>query len=228
MASKILLQRLWLENCDWDDRVPDVILNEWNRFCSQLSALSSVSIPRWTDYREKNVQIELHGFADTSSKTYAAVVYIRVERITRLGVTTLLIAESKVAPINTISIPRLELCAAHLLTRLMKYTRDSLQIPNVKCYCWSDSIVTLEWIRQPPLRWETFVANRVSKIQELGKDFLWKYLYSNTGQSCRLRFLRRTSIRFTNTLLVVVRFVMASSTAILVATSTQGQLDHER
>lgn len=36
---------------------------------------------------------------------------------------------------------------------------------DVALYCWSDSMVVLNWIRGHPSKWQTFVANRVSTIQ---------------------------------------------------------------
>ncbi|UYV63197.1 hypothetical protein LAZ67_2003405 [Cordylochernes scorpioides] len=71
--------------------------------------------------------VQLHGFGDASEDAYAAAVYIRIP--TDEGVRVKLLAsKTKLAPIRKMSIPRLELCAALLLTRLMKYIMEELNI----------------------------------------------------------------------------------------------------
>jgi len=121
------------------------------KFRSCLPALDNLIIPRWTTYGTDTLSVELHGFSDASTKAYAAAVYLHVVSINSLPV-HLLAAKSRVAPIKTQSISRLELCAALLLARLMQFTRATLQLPSVKIFCWTDSTIVLAWIRQPPSR----------------------------------------------------------------------------
>ena len=85
-----------------------------------LPLLESARIPRWCGVDAATSHCELHGFADASSRAYAAVVYARiVRREAGPARVTLLVAKTRVAPVRTVSIPRLELCAAALLARLL-------------------------------------------------------------------------------------------------------------
>ena len=68
---------------------------------------------------ESKKNIELHILADASEKAYAAVLYARVEKLDGSVTTKLHACKTKVAPLKSISIPKLELCAAHLAARLM-------------------------------------------------------------------------------------------------------------
>ena len=86
-----------------------------------------------------------------------------------LLVARLAASKSRVAPLKTISIPRLELSACLLLTKMIRRVMDAVK-PNFSDICirlYSDSTIALAWIRTAPKKLKTFVGNRVSKIQTL-------------------------------------------------------------
>jgi hypothetical protein len=61
---------------------------------------------------------------------------------------TLVVAKTKVAPLKAkLTIPRPELCAAVLLSRLMRKPVQALHDPNIKTFAWTDSMITLAWIK---------------------------------------------------------------------------------
>lgn len=121
--------------------------------------------------------IQLHGFCDASSKAFAAVIYLRLQTTKRVSV-SLLIAKSRIAPLKTLTIPRLELCSAVLLAKLMSFVLKHLlaSFPSIDLCCWSDSMVTLEWLKHSPARWKVFVAHRVSEIQTLFPNAKWRHV----------------------------------------------------
>ena len=94
-------------------------------------------------------RVELHGFSDSSSEVYCAVVFLRL--ITANGVfVNFLCAKTKVAPLKSLSIPKLELLGCLLLTDLLKECqsafRGRVEVNDV--YCWSDSEIALCWIKK--------------------------------------------------------------------------------
>lgn len=119
---------------------------------------------------------ELHGFADASEKAYAAVIYIRSSRNQSSPRINLVAAKTRVVPLKQNSLPRLELCAATLLTRLMICVTNVLNLPSCDVHLWSDSTIVLSWLQGQPYQWKTFVANRVSEIQTSLPSAKWHHV----------------------------------------------------
>ncbi|XP_055932821.1 uncharacterized protein LOC129962847 [Argiope bruennichi] len=180
ITAKMFLQKLWILRIDWDDEVPLHLNREWEKFSSELSQLKNVNIDRHVLCSEV-LKVDLIGFGDASKNAYGCAVYTRsLSRSGEIKV-SLLCSKSRVAPIKEISIPRLELCAADLLSKLTVKVLSSLQLDIDGVHLYSDSTVVLAWIKTPPTLLKTFVANRVARIQEYTKNFQWHYV--NTAEN---------------------------------------------
>ncbi|XP_018365039.1 PREDICTED: uncharacterized protein LOC108762506 [Trachymyrmex cornetzi] len=177
IVAKILLQELWLTQSDWDTPLPDELRQQWEAYYNNLKTLNGIRIPRWTGRRDNDVAFELHGFADASNRAYAAV-YIRILHMQADVQVCLLAAKTKVAPLKTLSIPRLELNAIVLLSRLIKWVQMTLSTPSASVFGWSDSAVALAWLRQHPAKWQTFVADHVSEVQRTLPEARWNHVSS--------------------------------------------------
>ena len=136
-----------------------------------------VRIPRcYSPSKEIIVSTQLHGFSDASEEAYAGVIYLRIEYSTKRVHTSLVISKTKVSPIKRLSIPRLELCGAQTLTRLLRRTIKILQIPVRSVFAWTDSTVVLDWLSGNPRRFKTFVGNRVSLIIDQLPPERWRHI----------------------------------------------------
>lgn len=176
ISVKIIIQRLWLSNLEWDVLLPSDILNEVKLHFSEFHLLNNINIPRLIFSTEKVVTF--HGFCDASSSAYAAVIYSRKTSADGEVSTNIVISKTKVAPIATISIPRLELCAAYLLTELFEYLASVISVNINKVVCWSDSKTVLAWLSSHPSKWKTFISHRTSYILETLQNTNWRYVPS--------------------------------------------------
>jgi len=150
-------------------------LNVWKLYEENLKFLEDIRIPRWIK-THVNFLVQLHGFADASEKAHAAVVYAKVEESV-----TLIASKSKVNPKkNRQTIPKLELCAAHLLSKLMQRTKESNS--NIaESLAWSDSTITLAWIRNGNCK-DKFIRRRSDDIKKL-MDTEWSDVKSEDNRA---------------------------------------------
>ncbi|XP_066589558.1 uncharacterized protein [Prorops nasuta] len=146
ITLKQLMQSTWLLKLCWDEEIPEPVQSKWLKCYEQLRDLQSLRIPRWTGQRPNTGKRELIGFCDASELAYSAVVYERLADENGHLSVHLVMSKTKVAPIKTTSIPRLELVAAALLVKLMVHVKGSLVGNCDAIRCYSDSQVALAWI----------------------------------------------------------------------------------
>lgn len=176
--GKLLLQELWIAGLSWDQELPSELQTKWIEYRNSLCDLEQIKIPRWVQHRTDH-HSELHGFCDASENAYAAAVYLKTVDRAGNAIVTLLTAKTKVAPVKSkVTLPRLELLGAVLLSKLLRIVQNTLHIEAIKTYGWTDSTIVLSWIKGNPMRFKTFVANRISEIQLLTQSSQWNHVKS--------------------------------------------------
>lgn len=164
IKAKIIMQQLWLSKVDWDSPLPEHLLQMWLNFYTQLPQLNEVKILR--PLKGTNVDwIEIHCFADASILGYGAALYIRSSNSCGKIVVQLACAKSRVAPIKSLTLPRLELCACVLAVQLCHTASSAMKLNVRNIFYWTDSQIVLAWLAREPSSLKTFVSNRVLKIQ---------------------------------------------------------------
>ncbi|XP_042148750.1 uncharacterized protein LOC121837237 [Ixodes scapularis] len=157
--------------------LPDHLQDEWTGWCSELVELERVKIPRLCDdgLHGKVTNRSLHIFADASTAAYGAMLYLRTTYDTGATTTTLLLAKGRVAPLKTVMLARLELMAILIVSRLSKYVHTCLELEVKDVHFWTDSMITLYWIRGEASRWTLFVRNRVQEIESNCESATWHH-----------------------------------------------------
>lgn len=154
--------------------MPDEIGHDWVQFQSQLPAIAQIRIPRWLGTSPTH-SYSLHGFADASELAYGAVIYVRVECANGTEC-TLITSRSRVAPVKTVTIPRLELCAAVLLSELIQTVRNACDFRYIRTVLWTDSSIVLQWMSKDAGTLKPFVHNRIQAIRESTVDCEWRHI----------------------------------------------------
>ena len=105
--------------------------------------------------------MQLHGFSDASERAYAGVIYLRMSDAEGHIFVSLVMSITKVAPIKRITIPRLELCGAHLLAQMVHHVKEVIHIPLSAVCARTDSTIVLNWLSGSSRRFKTYVGNRI-------------------------------------------------------------------
>ena len=177
LQMKILFQQFWQEGIGWNDQVSEEAAKLHQEWRNDLPNLTTKTLPRCYVHPKYAVkEITLHGFADASQAAYGAVIYCRTLYHDHPPTMSLVTAKTKVAKLKTSTIPRLELCAATLLAKLLSCIGDALNIQSSHWTAWSDSSTVLAWLDGHKRRHPVFIANRVAIILEITHPSTWHYV----------------------------------------------------
>ena len=172
--ARTVIQKLWTSKLGWDDNIPDDVAEIWVIALRNLLEVDAFSLPRWTGYAPGD-DLELHCFCDASESAYACVVFARVN--SRRGLfTRILMAKSRVTPIQSETISRLELIACVLGVRLVNLVNKTYKVPQEKIHFWTDSRNALCWIHTPSSKLKVYVQNRVGEIQRCTTVSQWHHI----------------------------------------------------
>ena len=168
IQTKILLQELWKMKVDWDEPLEESLQQRWNKMIQEVKEAAGHVMPRRYFTSMHFSPQELHIFADASMKAYGAVAYFKQDQQT-----SLVMSKTKVTPLKTISLPRLELMAAVLASRLCKFIISSIKY---KCtvHLWSDSQIVLHWLNSSK-QLKPFISTRVGEIVSTFPTSCWQY-----------------------------------------------------
>ena len=140
---KILIQQLWLWQISGDEELPHDLQEAWKKLYRHLPAMNNISIPRLVKIKGEVTTVQIQGFSDASERAFGACVYISSGKANGEIRSQLLCSKSRVSPVNQVSIPRLEICGAQLLARLIKKVLPILCIPINSVHLWTDSRLVL-------------------------------------------------------------------------------------
>ncbi|UYV62047.1 hypothetical protein LAZ67_1007617 [Cordylochernes scorpioides] len=174
LPPKLLLQRSWGLKLGWDTPLPEGMAQGFRTWLDQIKLIELIKIPRYM-WNDLIFPTEVHIFCDASQIGYGAVAYLRSET-GRENTLTLIWSKVRLAPMKSITIPRLELMAMVLGARLANAIQAALK-RKCETTLWSDSTTALSWIKRE-IEWRVFVRNRVREIQATTNLNDWRFVPS--------------------------------------------------
>ncbi|KAK6761809.1 hypothetical protein RB195_022771 [Necator americanus] len=169
LAGKRFLRSLWKFDYAWDTKISEEHQQQWKDINQAVSVCGfHYVLPR--EVAQIDTPTKLVLFSDASGQAMARCTYLA----STLG-SNLLAGKSKLPPIKDVMIPKLELNAATMATRVAHSIFMVIQYRTriSETVILSDSQITLKWIASPlpaEERAGVFVKNRVTEIRKIVKD----------------------------------------------------------
>ena len=159
LRGKIFLQHLWNQNLSWDETLSSQDVIQWLDIEEDIHKLKSSTFQRYIGFmQQEKCTYHLLAFSDASKSAYATYVYLYQE-CGKLRKVDLVFSKTRLAPNKDIGIPRLELLAAVIGTRCIRFVQKELKLDICSKHIWLDSQCVLCWIdSQKSL--SKFVENR--------------------------------------------------------------------
>lgn len=174
VLGKMLIQDAWRCKTDWDTIVPIELQKRRHEYRCVLGQISNIAIPRWLS-TTKNTSIQIHGFSDASKKAFGVAFYARVEK--EFGIECNLVAsKTSVAPLKGLTIPRMELCGAVMMSNMCEQICKAHDVSMSEVTLWVDSSIVIHWLSKCPATMKTYVGSRIAEAQENTKGALWRHV----------------------------------------------------
>ena len=174
ITARILLKETWQANGQkWDEPLTAEQKESFTIWVEDMKVIREIELPRL--YMPEMDELELHIFGDASLDAICAVAYLRGVINKEVHV-QFIIGKCRVAPAKQTTIPKLELQASLIASRLRCIVVEQLEFSFTRCVLWTDSSCVLQWINTSTKKHPIFVANRVAEILDQSTVDEWRHV----------------------------------------------------
>ena len=166
IKARRLFQRILTAGPAWDEPIDSPSQLEVDCWFQQLDILESLEFPRKI---VSGTPKSLHIFADSSDYAYGYAVYLQSDKDCGL-----ICGKAKVHTLKPLSIPRKELQAAVLASKIIPFLKAVW--PDLEITLWTDSVNCLAWIQSDSRQYKSYINNRVSAILDFSKAEQWRWV----------------------------------------------------
>ena len=178
LVGRKILKKMCQDKLDWDHPIPDDLRPEWKHWREEVRKLGEMKVLRCLSPKDfgQIASVQLHHFSDASLTGYGQCSYARLINEEGRVHCALVMAKARVSPSKQVTVPRLELQAATISTKVARFLGVEMSYKNISHHFWTDSKVVLGYIRNETKRFQMFVANRVQKIRQDSEPHQWNYI----------------------------------------------------
>ena len=175
VKAKILLRKNWgvSPRIGWDDVLDSDFQDAWRQMREEMNDIGTVTWMRSVTPKDVVGRPILVVFSDGSENAYGAVAYARWKNKDGNFVASMIAAKSRVAPLKTVDIVRIELCGAVLSKRLRETIQREMKFEFEEVIHVVDSEIVQAMIWKESYGFNTFVANRIGEIQQVTEPKEW-------------------------------------------------------
>ena len=193
LESKILMRESWCgENIGWDDPLSPELQRRWLDFLISLLGLGEVTFARslWPQEEVEGLPT-LVIFSDGSVQAFGAVAYIHWKLTSGKYGSRLIMAKSKIAPKNMVSVPRMELNGAVIGNRMKNFILNETNLKFANVFQLVDSSTVLGYVQKECGVFHPYEGVRVAEIQATNTfqngllvGFAWVSTHNNPADWC--------------------------------------------
>ena len=175
VKAKIAMQGLWQLGFGWDDEVPPEVRRKWMALFEEIISLNNLKFERCLTLPNATGDPALVVFCDASRLAFGACAYMKWKLSDGQFGTRFVAAKARVAPLKELTIPRLELQAAVLASRLGKCILQESRFNFERVRYLSHSRIVLAWIKRERRSFKPFVSCQVAEIQSNSSLSDWSH-----------------------------------------------------
>ena len=161
---------------DWDDPLSPELKAEWTDYFCSLFEIENVKFYRCIKPKHYLGDPMLILFSDASSRAYGDCAYVRYKVSEGSFESKLLTAKSKLAPLNSLTMPRLELLGALLSARLRDSIVKEMTLKFTQIIHIVDSAIVRSQIQKESYGFGTFTATKIAEIQSKSSPEEWWWI----------------------------------------------------
>ena len=165
LQAKLLLRQTWQGKLGWDEAMNRTLVGEWKTFFSSLFEAQDLGFDRCItpDGAVGNPQLVI--LSDGSEEAYGCAAYVRWQLGDGSFWCSLIMAKSRISPLNRVSIPQMELNGAVMNKRIREVITSESRFQFEKVHHLVDSETVLCQLYKVAQKFRVFEGVRIGEIQ---------------------------------------------------------------
>ena len=185
LLAKMLLRETWKAKLQWDEAIPELLRKQWVHFFENLFQVSKLQFDRCMKPSNAVGSPILVILSDGSDIAYGCVAFIRWNCVDGSVWCRQIMSKSRIAPVNKISTPQMELNGAVVSKRIRAVIENECRFQFERVLQLVDSETVLSMISKCSTRFRIYEGVRVGEVQAATRGDLscWKWISGEKNTS---------------------------------------------